>query len=114
MLRRSIIISFVISYGVSHRDELSEDMQEHVNKSDLSYEGLLSFWSNAKQVTVMPHGASDFVIFLTRFFIDQPIAIVKPCLKKGKTMRDEDHDTYKKVLQMRLTGYCQMQILTWS
>ena len=81
----------VISYGVTHREELWEDMREHVNKSDLSYEGLLSFWSNARPDTAIPYGTSNFAVFLTRFFVDQPIAIVKPVLKKGKTKRDDNH-----------------------
>ena len=66
-------------------------MREHINKSDLSYEGLLSFWSNTKPDTAIPYGASDFAVFLTRFFVDQSIAIVKLVLKKSKTKRDDNH-----------------------
>ena len=82
-------------YGVMHRDKLWEDMQEHVNKSDMSYEGLISFFVNAKQDTTIPYGAGDFAVFLTRFFVDQLVAIIKPVLKKGKMKRDEDHYVYK-------------------
>ena len=78
-----------------HRDKLWEDMREHVNKSDMSYEGLISFFVNAKQDTTIPYGVGDFAVFLTRFFVDQPVAIIKPVLKKGKTKRDEDHYIYK-------------------
>ena len=70
-------------------------MREHVNKSDMSYEGLISFFVNAKQDTTIPYGAGDFAVFLTRFFVDQPVAIIKPVLKKGKMKRDEDHYVYK-------------------
>ena len=38
--------------------------------------------SNAKPDTAIPYGADDFAVFLTRFFVDQPIAIVKLVLKK--------------------------------
>ena len=43
-----------------------------------------------KDTTIL-YGAGDFAVFLTRFFVDQPVAIIKPVLKKGKTKRDEDH-----------------------
>ena len=85
----------VITYGVTHRDKLWEDMREHVNKSDMSYEGLISFFVNAKQDSTIPYGVGNFAVFLTRFFVDQPVAIVKPVLKKGKMKRDEDHYVYK-------------------
>ena len=78
-----------------HRDKLWEDIREHVNKLDMSYEGLISFFVNTKQDTTIPYGVGDFAIFLTRFCVDQLVAIVKPVLKKGKTKRDEDHYVYK-------------------
>ena len=31
----------VIACGVSYREEIWEDMHEHVNKSDLNYEGII-------------------------------------------------------------------------
>ena len=85
----------VILYGVMHRDKLWEDMREHVNKLDMSYEGLISFFINMKQDSTIPYSVGDFAIFLTRFFVDQPITIIKPVLKKGKMKRDEDHYVYK-------------------
>ena len=45
----------VIMYGVMHRDELWEEMREHVNESDMSYEGLISFFVNEKQDTTIPY-----------------------------------------------------------
>ena len=86
----------VISFGVSNRDVLWEDMKEHVNKSDMSYEGLLTFWANAKSDTVILRGAGNFIVFLTRFFVGQPIVVIKPLIKK-KAKKEQDNDyTYQK------------------
>ena len=68
-----------------------DDLQEHVDKSELSYADICEHFANTKGEVTMPPGTGDFIIFATRLFIQQPIVIIKPSIKKKGRKKDNEY-----------------------
>ena len=87
----------VLANTVIHRDQLYDDLKEHVDKTELSYSEICEHFANAKSTSVIPHGTGDFIIFATQLFIKQPIIIIKPYIKTKKKKTDNDDYGIEKV-----------------
>ena len=87
----------VLANTLVHHHELHDVLQPHVEKTELSFSELCEHFANAKNNSIMPHAAGDFIIFACRLFIKQPIVIVKPYIKPKKKRSDDDEYGFQKV-----------------